>query len=153
MSELLNNFFLYKKYNNFTRINFSGSGHFEYLLKPIFYFFNQDSWSEQKLILLMYIRFLNLWITLMTLIVPTFLSLSGYYFKGNKSWECNFSLKWLSQNVMAILPLNRETNSTKFSDLEGFWLKAHGYYENSKQNIWNEFITWYYHGGHSISVK
>ena len=36
---------------------FSSSGHFEYFLKPIFIFLNQNPWNREKLILLMYIQF------------------------------------------------------------------------------------------------
>ena len=34
VSEILNNFFLCENYKNFTGSKFSGSGHFEYVLKP-----------------------------------------------------------------------------------------------------------------------
>ena len=37
--EVLVIFFLCENIKNFTKINFSGSGHFEYFLKPIFYLF------------------------------------------------------------------------------------------------------------------
>ena len=36
----------------------------------------------------------------MTLIVPTFLSFSGYYIKGTNCWDRNFSLDLFSKNIL-----------------------------------------------------
>ena len=40
---------------------------------------------------------------------------------------------------MAILPYKRKSNSAKIAGREDFCQKAHGYYDNLKQNIWSEF--------------
>ena len=39
-------------------------------------------------------------ISLMTLIVPTFLSVSGYFLKGTNCWKLDFSLNFFSRNIL-----------------------------------------------------
>ena len=46
----------------------------------------------------------------------------------------------LMKDIMAVLPWNRKFKSAKISDHEDFRQKSHSYYENLKQNVWNEFL-------------
>ena len=49
----------------------------------------------------------------MTLILPTFLSFSGYYFKGKNCWEQNFSLNLFSRNILRRFYLKTENLTPK----------------------------------------
>ena len=82
----------------------------------------------------------SLSISLMTLIVPTFLSLSGYCLYGTNCWEHDFSLNLFSPNILWQLhPKKGNPIQKKVSDREDFCRKDHGYYENLKQSIRTEF--------------
>ena len=72
-----------------TRISFSGPGHFEYFLKPIFFFFfKSESVKSAKINSLKVYPLFSLSISLMTLIVA--MSFNGYCLKGTKCWEHEF---------------------------------------------------------------
>ena len=72
---------------------------------------------------------------LMTLILPTLLSFSGYYLKGTNCWEHIFSLNFFSRNIT--YSKTGDSILQKISDREYFCRKARGYYENLKQIILN----------------
>ena len=88
---ILNNFFSEKNIKIFVGIKFSRLAHLEYFLKP---FFCQNP-PKIKVY-----RVFNLSISLMKLIVPIFLSFSGYYVKGTNWRERNFSLNLFLRNIL-----------------------------------------------------
>ena len=65
-----------------------------------FYFFNTESMKSAKINFLNVYPVFSLPISLMTLIVPTFMSFSGYCFKGTNCWEHDFSLNLFSRNML-----------------------------------------------------
>ena len=108
----------------------------------MFYFFNPNSRNLAKInsALNVYPVF-NLSISLVTLIVPTFLSFSGYQLQGTIFWEHNFLLNLFSRNILwRFHPKTGNPIQQKISDREDFCKKAHGYFKNLKQNIWTEFL-------------
>ena len=64
-----------------------------------FIFFQSEPAKLAKIDYLKVFRVFKLSITLMTLIVPTFLSFDGYYIKGTNCWECNFSPNLFLRNI------------------------------------------------------
>ena len=73
---------------------------------------------------------------LMTLILPTLLSFSGYYLKGTNCWEHIFSLNFFSRNILwQIYSKTGNPILQKISDREDFCRKATTGYENLKQTI------------------
>ena len=90
-SEILNNFFSEKNIKIFVGIKFSRLAHFEYFLKPLF--------CQNPPKIKVY-RVFNLSISLMKLIVPIFLSFSGYYVKGTNWRVRNFSLNLFLRNIL-----------------------------------------------------
>ena len=75
-----------------------------------FIFFQSEPAKLAKIDYLKVFRVFKLSITLMTLIVRTFLSFDGYYIKGTNCWECNFSPNLFLRNIFWQFP--HKTGST-----------------------------------------
>ena len=79
---------------------------------------------------------LNLSISLLMLIVPTFFSFSSYCLRAKIVESTIFHRTYSHEIYYGYFTIKQEIQFWKFSKHEDFCRKANGYPENLKQNIW-----------------